>query len=97
MSHKTCTECGTADTPLWRKGPDGIKDYCNACGIRWKRNQTGPKKVSRKKSKPIIVKFPRRYGESYQMQDVVMEDMEASSPTENNIVQILVLLNSAKL
>mmetsp|Transcript_15948 Transcript_15948/g.39457 ORF Transcript_15948/g.39457 Transcript_15948/m.39457 type:complete len:483 (-) Transcript_15948:734-2182(-) len=34
-----CTNCHTADTPLWRSGPDGPKTLCNACGVRWKKGK----------------------------------------------------------
>lgn len=27
-----CSDCGTADSPEWRKGPNGPKTLCNACG-----------------------------------------------------------------
>ena len=27
-----CTDCGTLDSPEWRKGPTGPKTLCNACG-----------------------------------------------------------------
>jgi PAS domain S-box-containing protein len=27
-----CTDCGTLDSPEWRKGPNGPKTLCNACG-----------------------------------------------------------------
>lgn len=41
-----CTDCGTLDSPEWRKGPSGPKTLCNACGLRWakkekKRNHNG--------------------------------------------------------
>ncbi|KAL6794886.1 hypothetical protein GGI42DRAFT_130237 [Trichoderma sp. SZMC 28013] len=41
-----CTDCGTLDSPEWRKGPNGPKTLCNACGLRWakkekKRNSIG--------------------------------------------------------
>ena len=41
-----CTDCGTLDSPEWRKGPNGPKTLCNACGLRWakkekKRTTTG--------------------------------------------------------
>ncbi|MCJ1253675.1 blue light receptor [Lignoscripta atroalba] len=41
-----CTDCGTLDSPEWRKGPNGPKTLCNACGLRWakkekKRHGTG--------------------------------------------------------
>ena len=29
-----CTDCGTLDSPEWRKGPTGPKTLCNACGRR---------------------------------------------------------------
>ncbi|KAK1149285.1 hypothetical protein N8T08_006507 [Aspergillus melleus] len=31
-----CTDCGTADSPEWRKGPEGPKTLCNACGCKSK-------------------------------------------------------------
>ena len=42
-----CTDCGTLDSPEWRKGPNGPKTLCNACGLRWakkekKRGSNGP-------------------------------------------------------
>lgn len=30
-----CTDCGTLDSPEWRKGPNGPKTLCNACGCTW--------------------------------------------------------------
>ncbi|KAG8821721.1 hypothetical protein FRC17_009741 [Serendipita sp. 399] len=32
-----CRTCQTTVTPEWRKGPTGVKDMCNACGLRWNR------------------------------------------------------------
>lgn len=29
-----CTDCGTLDSPEWRKGPNGPKTLCNACGCQ---------------------------------------------------------------
>ncbi|KAJ5809891.1 uncharacterized protein N7503_002109 [Penicillium pulvis] len=34
-----CTDCGTADSPEWRKGPSGPKTLCNACGLRWSKKE----------------------------------------------------------
>ncbi|OJD24895.1 hypothetical protein ACJ73_03734 [Blastomyces percursus] len=31
----SCTDCGTFSSPEWRKGPNGKKTLCNACGLRW--------------------------------------------------------------
>ncbi|KAI5675607.1 hypothetical protein M9H77_06557 [Catharanthus roseus] len=37
-SSKICNNCGTDETPLWRKGPNGPKTLCNACGLRYTRD-----------------------------------------------------------
>jgi PAS domain S-box-containing protein len=34
-----CTDCGTLDSPEWRKGPKGPKTLCNACGLRWAKRE----------------------------------------------------------
>ena len=31
-----CTDCGTLDSPEWRKGPSGPKTLCNACGCEYR-------------------------------------------------------------
>lgn len=33
-----CTDCGTLDSPEWRKGPSGPKTLCNACGCELSRH-----------------------------------------------------------
>jgi len=30
-----CHSCGTTETPEWRRGPDGCKSLCNACGLHY--------------------------------------------------------------
>lgn len=34
-----CTDCGTLESPEWRKGPMGPKTLCNACGLRWAKRE----------------------------------------------------------
>ena len=34
-----CTDCGTRESPEWRKGPSGPKTLCNACGLRWAKRE----------------------------------------------------------
>lgn len=29
-----CMSCDSSDTPEWRRGPDGARTLCNACGLR---------------------------------------------------------------
>ncbi|KAI3460774.1 hypothetical protein Pfo_017437 [Paulownia fortunei] len=57
---KSCSDCHTTRTPLWRGGPSGPKSLCNACGIKYnkKRRQllgldTG--RTSKKKKRSSVV------------------------------------------
>ncbi|KAG0472183.1 hypothetical protein HPP92_016729 [Vanilla planifolia] len=36
---KSCADCQTTKTPLWRCGPSGPKSLCNACGIRYSKKR----------------------------------------------------------
>ncbi|KAI5001269.1 hypothetical protein ZWY2020_025919 [Hordeum vulgare] len=36
---KSCADCNTTKTPLWRGGPNGPKSLCNACGIRYRKRR----------------------------------------------------------
>ncbi|KAK1439144.1 hypothetical protein QVD17_04959 [Tagetes erecta] len=36
---RRCANCHTTSTPLWRNGPRGPKSLCNACGIRFKKEE----------------------------------------------------------
>lgn len=35
-SIKSCGVCGQTKTPMWRRGPKGPSQLCNACGAKWK-------------------------------------------------------------
>ena len=30
-----CHRCNRAETPEWRRGPDGARTLCNACGLHY--------------------------------------------------------------
>ncbi|KNC98464.1 PAS domain S-box protein [Spizellomyces punctatus DAOM BR117] len=34
-----CRQCGTTQSPEWRKGPSGPKTLCNACGLAFSKKQ----------------------------------------------------------
>ncbi|CAO3651752.1 unnamed protein product [Mucor hiemalis] len=36
---KICSDCGTTEAPEWRRGPNGPKTLCNACGLRWSKSK----------------------------------------------------------
>nr|ACL81173.1 putative blue-light photoreceptor PCMADA3 [Pilobolus crystallinus] len=37
-SSKICANCQRKDSPEWRKGPNGPKELCNACGLRYAKS-----------------------------------------------------------
>ncbi|CAN4111004.1 unnamed protein product [Withania somnifera] len=39
---KSCSDCKTTKTPLWRSGPFGPKSLCNACGIKYRKKKGTP-------------------------------------------------------
>ncbi|GAA6061673.1 hypothetical protein JCM10212_000856 [Sporobolomyces blumeae] len=45
-----CRDCGTVDSPEWRKGPDGPKSLCNACGLRYAKLVSKNKKADQAKN-----------------------------------------------
>lgn len=43
-----CHSCNRAETPEWRRGPDGARTLCNACGLHYAKltRKMGVKKAS---------------------------------------------------
>lgn len=41
---KMCAKCQRKDSPEWRKGPNGPKELCNACGLRYAKSLQSNKK-----------------------------------------------------
>lgn len=41
-----CHSCNRAETPEWRRGPDGARTLCNACGLHYAKltRKIGPNK-----------------------------------------------------
>lgn len=37
---RSCADCHTTRTPLWRGGPAGPRSLCNACGIRYRKQRS---------------------------------------------------------
>lgn len=60
-----CTSCKAVVTPQWRRGPHGYKTLCNACGLKWcKENQlkgiTSPPKGRNPSKKTAHLLFYRK-------------------------------------
>ncbi|KAK8097548.1 uncharacterized protein PG998_013034 [Apiospora kogelbergensis] len=34
-----CANCHTKDSPEWRRGPGGVRNLCNRCGLRWAKTR----------------------------------------------------------
>ncbi|KAJ7029065.1 hypothetical protein C8F04DRAFT_1043605 [Mycena alexandri] len=43
-----CSNCGATYTPLWRRGPSGEMNHCNACGLHWKLHKRPRPKTQRR-------------------------------------------------
>ncbi|XP_010504756.1 PREDICTED: GATA transcription factor 17-like [Camelina sativa] len=50
---RTCVDCGTIRTPLWRGGPAGPKSLCNACGIKSRKKRQAALGVRSEEKKKI--------------------------------------------
>lgn len=48
-----CADCGTLDSPEWRKGPKGPKTLCNACGLRWAKKEKKRTGIDDKDQSPM--------------------------------------------
>jgi len=44
-----CKACGITTTPQWRRGPDGERSLCNACGLHYYKCLQREKTVERKR------------------------------------------------
>lgn len=42
---RQCFQCGTVKTPEWRRGPDGSRTLCNACGLQFAKQEKKRKKL----------------------------------------------------
>ncbi|KAJ1023629.1 hypothetical protein NDA18_004616 [Ustilago nuda] len=56
----SCQACATSETPEWRRGPDGARTLCNACGlhyaklVRKRMQQEGGEEPSPRQAPPQI-------------------------------------------
>ncbi|KAK2977707.1 hypothetical protein RJ640_013725 [Escallonia rubra] len=66
-NQRSCSDCKTTKTPLWRIGPAGPKTLCNACGIRFRKNRKtvmGLKKEPEEMKKEKFTKEKQRKEEN---------------------------------
>lgn len=68
----SCQACGTTETPEWRRGPDGARTLCNACGLHYA-------KLVRKRLQQEGVEEPMPRHTPAQMSLVSLEELRAST------------------
>ncbi|KAK4055054.1 hypothetical protein OIO90_003395 [Microbotryomycetes sp. JL221] len=51
-----CQSCGIVNSPEWRKGPDGTKSLCNACGLRYARSVARKTKAAEAELSGVVPK-----------------------------------------
>ncbi|CAK9135480.1 unnamed protein product [Ilex paraguariensis] len=61
---KSCSDCHTTRTPLWRGGPAGPKSLCNACGIKYNKKRRELLGLSRGRSKKDTKKTKKNNNKS---------------------------------
>ncbi|CAO3566303.1 unnamed protein product [Mortierella alpina] len=62
-----CLSCDSSDTPEWRRGPDGARTLCNACGLhyakllkRQSKQQQVPQHMPSQSSQQSLIGTPSR-------------------------------------
>ncbi|KAK6772765.1 hypothetical protein RDI58_028003 [Solanum bulbocastanum] len=88
-NQKTCVDCGTTKTPLWRGGPAGPKSLCNACGIRSRKKRRALLGLNKddKKSKKSSNKSVANHHHQNQSSNSSSSTSSSGESTSNVIVK----------
>ncbi|KAI4349711.1 hypothetical protein L6164_010271 [Bauhinia variegata] len=99
QQERSCRDCHTRRTPLWRAGPDGPRSLCNACGLRYikrrRRNLLGldngsrVNKTRKKNTRNISSELGGSMNQNVELQFKLKEEEEAAV--------LLMALSSASL
>eukprot|EP01087_Luapelamoeba_hula_P022026 TRINITY_DN780_c0_g1_i1.p1 TRINITY_DN780_c0_g1~~TRINITY_DN780_c0_g1_i1.p1 ORF type:complete len:801 (-),score=148.76 TRINITY_DN780_c0_g1_i1:240-2642(-) len=57
-----CLECGVAETPEWRRGPQGPRTLCNACGLRYAKRKKRKQQQVEKEAVDRMMPHPSLMG-----------------------------------
>jgi len=71
-----CLECGVGETPEWRRGPQGPRTLCNACGLRYAKRK-------KRKQQLLEKEVLDRLTVSTDIPTTCQEGSESSLPFEN--------------
>eukprot|EP01103_Thecamoeba_quadrilineata_P001075 TRINITY_DN10950_c0_g1_i1.p1 TRINITY_DN10950_c0_g1~~TRINITY_DN10950_c0_g1_i1.p1 ORF type:complete len:313 (-),score=33.78 TRINITY_DN10950_c0_g1_i1:62-1000(-) len=78
---RVCHCCGTSKTPEWRRGPDGPKTLCNACGL--KRSKRAKQETSRQVKVSLSASSPAVYS-SYSSNIKLEDQFNAEDFVDSN-------------
>ncbi|KAM3268350.1 GATA transcription factor 16-like [Capsicum chacoense] len=89
---KTCVDCGTSKTPLWRGGPAGPKSLCNACGIKSRKKRRALLGLDKedKKSKKSVSSGHKSVGLQHQSNQTSDGSSSSEDSGSNNFVKNIV-------
>ncbi|EPQ27908.1 uncharacterized protein PFL1_04652 [Pseudozyma flocculosa PF-1] len=71
-----CASCGTLETPEWRRGPDGARTLCNACGLHYS-------KLVRNRQRAMQEELPEGGIPLVPPPPVTIEELRASTKAHN--------------
>ncbi|CDS03712.1 Putative RfeH [Lichtheimia ramosa] len=64
-----CHSCHTTETPEWRRGPDGARTLCNACGLHYSKlmrkgslTVQHSNEIESAASSPRVIQYPNQMG-----------------------------------
>ncbi|KAN0064419.1 hypothetical protein ACQY0O_002617 [Thecaphora frezii] len=72
----SCASCNTVDTPEWRRGPDGARTLCNACGLHYA-------KLVRNRQRAMQQELPEGGIPLVPPPPVTIEELRASTKANN--------------
>ncbi|KAJ2724309.1 hypothetical protein GGI07_002083 [Coemansia sp. Benny D115] len=76
-----CHECITTVSSVWRSGPEGPRSLCNACGLRfYKQNQRRALEAKRRVCVGAENAAPEQEQEEEEEEDVDVDDDEDEAP-----------------
>ncbi|KAF9958238.1 hypothetical protein BGZ70_009254 [Mortierella alpina] len=84
-----CLSCDSSDTPEWRRGPDGARTLCNACGLHYakllkRQNQQQAKQLQEQQAKQRVLQSGGDGGGGDSKVDTMMCDLDGMDGDAKN-------------
>lgn len=79
-----CHACNSSETPEWRRGPDGARTLCNACGLHYA-------KMERKRAAAAAATAAQEQVHQYHKNGMSSPFSSASSTSDGSVHDDIVL------